>query len=321
MVAGAQLSAARKLLLSDSGLDIDVQLYETNIPSTDSFNVESSTYNSYILFGVKYYDSYPQTINPPTSATETKNFSSYPSIQDIYYQLMNNEPYYSVWASGVNNPTSKDTINIYTDLQFNEAKTIHVGLIGDNYFSMYLNGELLVKSQYIDQSQNFTYLNIFPVNVSKGNNRLSFSGVGDGSISQTLGVIICNNTKDELFTNPVSRDNWNVLWSSYDAINSNVYSCPNGYSYDETIDRCVRISDINNWTNGDTIFVSMLAPENIKPNITGWDLKVNGTSIDSGTSYKAGTIATGLSSGNIKLEYIISVSNGGKKKIIKSITL
>jgi hypothetical protein len=234
---------------------------------------------------------------------------------------MNYEPFYSVWASGVNNPSSEDTITIYTDLQFAEAKTIHVGLIGDNYFSMHLNGELLVESQYMSQTQNFTYLNIFPVDVSSGNSRLSFSGVGDGSVSQALGVIVWDNTKDELFTNPVSRDSWNVLWSSYDAINSNVYSCPVGYSYDETIDRCVKISDISNWTSGDTVFVSMFVPENIQPDITVWDLKVNGTTIDSGSSYEPTTIATGLGSGTSKLEYTVSLSSGGKRKIIKSITL
>lgn len=306
---------------ASEGLNLSFQLYETHIASTDSFNVESSTNTAYIYLGIKYYDSYFTIINPPDDATGTKTFGSYPSLNSIYYRFMNYSPYYSVWASGVSNPSSSDTVTIYTDLQFAEAKTIHVGLIGDNYFSMHLNGELLVRSEYIAQAANFTYVNIFPVNVISGNNRLSFSGIGDGAVSQALGVIIWDNTKDELFTNPVTKDSWNVLWSSNDAINSNVYSCPSGYSYDETADACVKISDISNWSTGDTVFVSMYVPENIQSNISGWSLKAGGVTIDSGTSYKPNTIVTGLNSGNNEFEYSISLSGGNSRTITKSIIL
>lgn len=302
-------------------LDLDFQAYYTATAGVDSFNVEASTRTEYINTGIKYYDTYSTTVDPPDDASGTKTFSSYPALETIYENFMNSSPYYSTWVSGVNNATSDDTITIYTDIYFEEDTTVHIGIIGDNYFSITLNSVLKVQSESLSETANFNYCNIFPVSVSAGNNRFSFSGKGDGTISQALGVIIWDNTKDQLYTNPVSRSNWNVLWSSYDAIDSEVYTCPSSYSYDENSGDCVKISDIDDWESGDDVYITMYVPAKFQSGIKSWTLKDGSSNtLDSGSGYETYTIITGLSSGSNTFIYTINY-NGMIFSISKTINL
>ena len=303
-------------------LDLDFQAYYTATAGVDSFNVEASTRSEYINTGIKYYDTYSTTVDPASDATGTKTFSSYPALETIYKNFMNSSPYYSVWVSGVNNATSTDTITIFTDIYFEQGKTVNIGIIGDNYFSITLNSVLKVQSESLSETANFTYCNIFPVTVSAGNNRFSFSGLGDGTIAQTLGVIIWDNTKDQLYTNPVSRSNWNVLWSSNDAIDSEVYTCPSSeYSYDETIEECVKISQIDDWDTGDDVYVTMYVPAKFQAGINSWTLKDgSNNTLDSGSGYQANTVIDGLGAGDNIFKYEINY-NGMIFSYIDTITL
>ena len=303
-------------------LDLDFQAYYTATAGVDSFNVEASTRSEYINTGIKYYDTYSTTVDPSSDATGTKTFSSYPALETIFKNFMNSSPYYSVWVSGVNNATSTDTITIFTDIYFEQDKTVNIGIIGDNYFSITLNSVLKVQSESLSETANFTYCNSLPVTVSAGNNRFSFSGLGDGTIAQTLGVIIWDNTKDQLYTNPVSRSNWNVLWSSNDAIDSEVYTCPSSeYSYDETIEECVKISQIDDWDTGDDVYVTMYVPAKFQAGINSWTLKDgSNNTLDSGSGYQANTVIDGLGAGDNIFKYEINY-NGMIFSYIDTITL
>lgn len=301
-------------------LTLQVDAYKTEDASETYFNVTASTLSPYIATGIKYYSTYSTTINPPSNATETKTFASYPELESIYKNFMNYSPYYSIWAAGVNNPTSDDTITVFTYLQTTEEKTIHVGMIGDNYFKLELNGSLMVQSRYLWESSNFTYLNIFPVTLPEGNNLLTFSGIGDGTVSQALGVIILDNTKDEIFDNPVSKGYWNVLWSSNDAIGDTVKLCPAGYAYDDVNSTCFQIANLNTWTSGDGILLSIITTTENQGNITAWSVNWGDGNSDSGTTFDPYLVHFYSTSGSKTITYTVTIS-GNQEVITKSITL
>ncbi len=288
---------------------LDFQAYKSEQPEQKEFYVIPSTWSSYINNGIKYYDIYETTINPPDDATGTKDFSLYPELVDIYKNFMNYDPYYSIWLEGVSIPQSEDIVTIYTDIYFEQTKTIHVGIMGDNYFSISVNSELIVQSKHLYETSNFSYCNIFPITVNAGNNRFSFSGKGDGTVSQALGVVIWDNNKNELFTNPINRNDWNILWSSNNTLDQDLYLCSSlDYTYDIESGLCIKVSNIDDWENGDDLFISMYVPTMYQGMIQNWYLKdISNNILDSGIEYKPTTIISGLNPGVHTFKYEIII--------------
>lgn len=291
-------------------LDLGYQAYKTEAESAVEFDVVSLTNSAYISLGVQYYDSYSTTVSTPDDYSDRKTFGSDSLLEARYKFLMNNSPYYSIWGGGVDNPTSGDTISIYTDLYFEDSQDVNIGIIGDNYFSVHKNGELILEVEDIGDVENFRYLNIFPVSVSSGNNRLTFTGIGDQSVSQALGVIVWDNTKEELYNDIIPKTSWNVLWHSGLTIDNIVYDCPYGYSYDETSGDCIQITSMSNWESGDDVYISMFVSENVRDDVTSWSLTYGSPdiTIDSGTNYESSTIFVNPDDGAYRFTYSVVIS-------------
>lgn len=326
----------------NSGIDVDMD-FQTRETETagDTFTAIATDNDVYLNTGVNHWeDSFGTDIDPSDDASsypssdqpDTRiNFSSNSTIEGLYDRLMSATPYRSVWfEEGDNNPESGDKMVVPVNLFFNESEVINIGLIGDNYFSVSLNGTLLTElvvedgGTYQDPyTAPFNYLNILEIPVSSGNANFTFTGIGDGSPDQTLGIIIWDNTKDELIgSSPISESEWDVLWSTDEIVNSTYATCPtSGYYYDDDESECVKVSDIDNWASGDDLLISFYVPSEFQSNVTNWTLKNgSGTILDSGTSYEENTVISGLSSGSNTFKYYVTTF-GSVSIIEKTITL
>jgi hypothetical protein len=170
-------------------------------------------------------------------------------------------PYRSVWLDS-NGDGVKDALAVNAELTISKSltfltqKTLLIGIIGDNKFRVKIDGTLIVESLNIS-TYTFKYLHIFPIMVQNGTHLFSFTGIGDGSVNDALGVIIWDNSIDDLFL-PVPKSSWNKLYSSEESLqqSSNIVTCPAGYSYDVETNSCVKITSIADLVPGDTVIFS-----------------------------------------------------------------
>ena len=208
---------------------------------------------------------------------------------DVYKNFMNEIPYQSVWVD-TNCDGTKDALSrgsqltISKNLSFTETKTIYVGIFGDNQFEINVDGTKILHTVTVDTTRNFIYLHVFPITVDSGQHLFSFTGTGDGSVNDSLGVIVWDNPIEDLLL-PIPRSQWNVLYSSYDSISEGVdiVTCPIDYSYENSIGKCVQITSIDQITVDDlalfTPILNSIAPESI----TSWVMDFGDTFSDSGT--------------------------------------
>ena len=94
--------------------------------------------------------------------------------------------------------------------------------------------------------------------MSPGENTISITAISDGTVSDALGFILLNNSKDELFDNPISKSNWTVLWKSNDYIGTTLKTatCPSGYIYDAVLNRCYKDVPLTSLDTDDIINIS-----------------------------------------------------------------
>jgi hypothetical protein len=230
----------------------------------------------------------------------------------MFNNLTNNSPFRSLWlGGGINIPQSTDTVTITTNIVTNEAKDVHVLIIGDNYFSITQNGSLVFETPNMADANNFKYLNMFKLSLTAGNNSLSFSGKGDGWQSQTLGVIIVENTKDQVFTNPINPSTWNVLFCTEQLIGTGTtFICPAGYSYNPTTGLGEMITDISQWVLGDDVLLAVTIDSIISQQISGWSVQWGDGNAIQGTSFSNNYLHTYSISGSKTVTYNASLSDG-----------
>jgi uncharacterized protein (TIGR02145 family) len=246
-----------------------------------------STNSTYIDLGVAYHSIYNTyySLNGGTYYS----FSIYPSLSPVFLRFMLNSPYKSVWVDsdcdGVKNSLQSGAqITIGKNISVTTTKTLLVGIIGDNQFKMSIDGELKLYA-YGQGTQNFDYLHLFPVTITPGQHYFSFTGIGDGSVNDALGVIIYDNTIEELLT-PIPKTSWNVLWTAEESISEglDIVTCPVDYSYDNEEQQCVRItSDTSNIEVGDAVLVTPLLICTKTPTITSWSMNWGDDTIETGT--------------------------------------
>lgn len=303
-------------------LDLIFQAFKTQTPTLGmEYDIVASTLDVYINLGVQYYDTYPTTITN-TSTSTAKTFAIEPaSFSDIYLRFMNSSPYQSIWSNTA--PVNGDSITVGFVLTFNQPKTIHVGMIGDNAFEVYKDGNLVVKS-----SSTFTYwfnyLHIFPVSVVAGTYYFTFTGVADGTVNDALGGIIWDNSKDELFTNPITKANWTVLASTNDWVGEAVYtsSCNTGYSYNPVLNLCVTFAPLPNLVAGDDVSITMIVPPDDIPNIASWDLDYGDGGLHStGTTYLEAVTHTYALGTNYTITYEITLTNSSVITVSETISI
>jgi hypothetical protein len=251
-----------------------------------------SPLSNYIALGLRYEPVYPVSYNTTTNYTTTvwRTFTEYPDWEAIFKNFMNYAPYRSVWldsnGDGVKDPlVTNAELTISKALTFQASKTILIGIIGDNKFIVKIDGTTIVES-LVRSTRSFNYLHIFPVTIQQGTHLFSFTGIGDGTVNDSLGVIVWDNKIDEIFT-PVPRTSWRVLYSSEESLSqsSNIVTCPIGYSYDQQIGKCVQITTLDNYSPGDTVIITPDLTDIPSEKITAWSINFADGNSDNGTGF------------------------------------
>lgn len=273
----------------DCDLDLSMQVKKFEDPTIIQANycTAPSTNSTYIDLGVVYHSTYNTyySLNGGTYYS----FSIYPSLSPVFLRFMLNSPYKSVWVDsncdGVKNSLQYGAqVTIGKNISVTTTKTLLIGIIGDNQFKMSIDGELKLYA-YGQGTQNFDYLHLFPVTITPGQHYFSFTGIGDGTINDALGVIIYDNTIEELLT-PIPKTSWNVLWTAEESISEelDIVTCPVDYSYDNEEQQCVRItSDTSSIEVGDAVLVTPLLICTKTPTITSWSMNWGDDTIETGT--------------------------------------
>lgn len=247
--------------------------------------------SEYILTGIMYHPTFTEYYELNGADRVIKTFASYPDILTTYKNFMGLTPYRSVWVDS-NCDGGKDALTAGAELvigktiYFSEAKTINIGIFGDNQFKILIDGELQVHAPKIGNGQlNFLYMHLFTFEISAGSHYFSFAGIGDGSVSDSLGVIVYDNDIDYLLS-ATTKTNWNVLYSSENSLieSIDIAECPEDYSYDNTLGKCINITETTTGYTGTTVLFTPELTCTLNPTIISWELDYGDLTSISGTT-------------------------------------
>lgn len=111
---------------------------------------------------------------------------------------------------------------------------VFIGCGGDNEFQVILNGATIAQTDGSGNTNNFDFWHVFPITLISGYNLINLVGIGDGSVSDSIGFIVYNNTLAEMEA-ATSDAGLDILYNSYDQIAAgkiDVATCPVGWSLD-----------------------------------------------------------------------------------------
>lgn len=127
-----------------------------------------------------------------------------------------------------------------TTMSFNygntgSARTVYVGVFGDNEFELKVNGTSIAKTLNPSAAENFKIMHIFPVDIINGTNIFNLVGTGDGSVSDAMGMMIMDNTP-AVIQAATSDGALSILFSSdtMRGASNIIATCPPGYVLDLT---------------------------------------------------------------------------------------
>lgn len=192
---------------------------------------------------------------------------------NTYYRFMKYAPYRSIWNT--NGLIAGALITITHNLYSSTQDTIHIGIIADNFFDLFVNGDTLAfTNKTYTNNAFFNCFNLFEVALKPGNNIISITATSDGSIQDALGFILLNNTQGELYDNPVAKTSWNVLACSENYVGTTltIATCPNGYSFDSDNNYCYKIIDLNDLVTSDFVKISPVIDYNHIISPTSWTM-------------------------------------------------
>ena len=129
-------------------------------------------------------------------------------------------------------PGAKTTI-LYNYNNTGAARTVYVGVFGDNQFKLKVNDTDIATTLSPGADMNFKVLHIFPVDIVNGQNLFNVEATGDGSVNDAVGMIIYDNTPVEIQAAVVDAD-LSILFSSVSlrGASSVIATCPTGYVLD-----------------------------------------------------------------------------------------
>lgn len=112
-------------------------------------------------------------------------------------------------------------------------RVAYVGIGADNQFTLKVNGNIVANTTQPTNTLNFNIWHIFPVTLIQGWNYFNAVAIGDGSVNDSIGMTIYDNTPIQLLA-ATSDSSLNVLFSSQSLISQHidVASCPSGYNLD-----------------------------------------------------------------------------------------
>lgn len=119
---------------------------------------------------------------------------------------------------------------IYNNL--GPAKIMYIGCGADNRFKVIVNDTEVADSGTAGGTQ-FRIWHVIPVNVIPGINRFNVKGIGDGTINDSIGAVLYDNTSAEILA-AVSDAALNIIFktSSLRTHTFDVADCPTGYTMD-----------------------------------------------------------------------------------------
>jgi hypothetical protein len=179
--------------------------------------------------------------------------AAFPPSGDIFAQLINNFQ----WSNTTQQPTqgpmnregiwtdsncdgTKDALAINSQVTFaftfnnnGPARTIYVGIGGDNLFELKVNNSTVALTSGPNVPEHFKIWHIIPVDIISGINYFNFIGTGDGSVNDSLAAVIYDNTNTEI-QNATSDSQLNILFKSSQIIGQpiEVATCASGWNLD-----------------------------------------------------------------------------------------
>lgn len=112
------------------------------------------------------------------------------------------------------------------------TRTVYLGISADNQFQVKLNGALIADSGNVGAYQ-FQIWHIIPVTIVPGVNYFNGIGTGDGSVNDSLGMVLYDNTAAQIAAALADAD-LTILFktSSLRGTSFDVATCPDTYSLD-----------------------------------------------------------------------------------------
>jgi len=137
-------------------------------------------------------------------------------------------------CNGTKDPlTAGQVLQITVQISSSVAKTVYVGMGGDNTFRLDVNGITIVDRDSSFSFDNFYYWHVVPVNIPSGISYFNFRAVGDGSVNDAFAAAIYNNNQTQL-SSATSDASLDILFKTSDYIGEHIdiATCPVGYFLD-----------------------------------------------------------------------------------------
>lgn len=136
------------------------------------------------------------------------------------------------WTNGTTLGIQKTTLAFI----FNNtgiARTIYVGVGGDNQFKLVVNGTVIADTGTVFDNKQFKIWHIFPITIGVGINYFNVIALGDGSPSDSIGMVIYDNTPAQLIA-ATNDSQLNILYktSTLRGTTYDVATCQDGYNLD-----------------------------------------------------------------------------------------
>ncbi len=115
------------------------------------------------------------------------------------------------------------------------TRTIFMGVGADNQFKIVVNGIVIVDTLSTASTNQFKIWHIIPIVIKPGVNFFNIIGTGDGSINDSLAMVLYNNTAAQIYA-ATSDAQLNIIYksSSVRGTTFDVATCPATYSLDSS---------------------------------------------------------------------------------------
>jgi hypothetical protein len=136
------------------------------------------------------------------------------------------------WTNGSTLGIQKTTI-AFTYTNTGAARQVFVGVGGDNQFKIVVNGTVVADTGTISGDKQFKLWHLLPVTLNGGDNFFNVIALGDGSSSDSIAMVVYDNTALQLSA-ATADSQLSILYktSNLRGTTYDVATCPDGYNLD-----------------------------------------------------------------------------------------